>query len=101
PSRLALHPDGESVLILSTRGDVWKWRPGSSHPEQLFRSETWIDPRLGEPLVMGMTVDTKGRLYIASNQCNKKASPVRNEMILSRTQPWKPGEAWAAPSPWF
>ncbi|RYD36149.1 MAG: c-type cytochrome [Verrucomicrobiaceae bacterium] len=101
PSRLALHPDGRQVVVLSTRGDIWLWEPGATELAPLFRNETYIDPNLGDQLVMGMTVDTKGRLYIASNQCNKKASPVRNEMTIFRTEPWTSAKGWAAPKPWF
>jgi len=101
PSRLALHPDGKRVIILSTRGDVWLWTPGDQNPVRLFSNDSFIDASLGEQLVMGMTVDTKGRLYIASNQCNKNASPVRNEMTIFRTEAWSTTGEWTAPKPWF
>lgn len=101
PSRLAVHPDGEHVVILSTRGDVWLWKPGTSEITELFHHDTFMDLSLGDQLVMGMTVDTKGRLYIASNQCNKNASPVRNEMTIFRTEPWSSPAQWEKPAPWF
>lgn len=101
PSRLALHPDGNSVLILSTRGDVWQWNPGNPTVTEIFKNETFIEPALGDQLVMGMAVDKKGRLYIASNQRNKKETPVRNEMTVFRTEPWSADVKWETPKPWF
>jgi glucose/arabinose dehydrogenase len=101
PTRLAMHPDGEHVLALSMKADVWMWKPGSSETTLLFKSEDILDKELGDPLVMGMTVDSKGRLYITSNQCNKKTSPVSNEMIIFRTEPWQKGQPWAAPKTWY
>lgn len=101
PSRLALHPDGEQVLILSTRGDVWTWKPGGNETKELFHCDTFIDLKLGEQLVMGMTVDRAGRLYITSNQCNKEASPVRNEMTIFRTGAWSKEQPWTTPEPWL
>lgn len=100
PTRLALHPDGRHVLILSMQGDVWSWKPGST-AKHLFRHEDFIDPALGNQLVMGMTVDRRGRLYITSNQCNKNATPVRNEMTIFRTGPWEADTEWEAPAAWL
>lgn len=101
PSRLALHPDGQQVLILSMLGDVWSWKPGSAEATKLFSHESYIDPTLGDPLVMGMTVDRDGRLYITGNQRNKATTPVSNEMSIFRTGPWAPGHPWGAPRTWL
>jgi glucose/arabinose dehydrogenase len=101
PTRLALHPDGKRILILSMHGDVWSWSPGTPGITRLFHHQDFIDPTLGSQLVMGMTVDRRGRLYLTSNQCNKNASPVRNEMILWRTEAWSEAHEWSPPKSWL
>lgn len=101
PTRIALHPDGKQVLILSMQGDVWAWTPGTTGAKQIFRHKDFIDSSLGEQLVMGMTVDKRGHLYLTSNQRNTKTSPVRNEMTLFRTEPWSEGSEWKTPRVWL
>ncbi len=101
PTRLALHPDGRSVLALSAQGDVWLWEPGKPETKKLFQGTSYIDRNLGEALVMGMATDSQGRLYITSNQRNTSAKPVRNEMTIFRTKPWTKGGTWEKPKPWF
>ena len=101
PTRLALHPDGEHILALSQHGDVWTWKPDEKEAKLLFLSTDLIDKRLGEELVMGITVDSKGRLYITSNQRDVTASPVQNEMTIFRTEPWSKDLPWSLPKPWL
>lgn len=101
PTRLALHPDGETILALSQYGDVWTWKPGDAEAKPLFLSADLLDKSLGEELVMGMAVDSKGRLYISSNQRNTAVSPVRNEMTVFRTEPWSKNRSWSVPKPWL
>ncbi len=101
PVRLALHADGESVLILSQRGDVWVWKPGDPSAHPLFAGRDYLDPELGSEAVLGVTVDREGRLYLVSNQCNKKARPVANEVTIFRTGRWSRETPWSAPKSWF
>lgn len=100
PVRLALHADGASVLILSQRGDIWRWREGEPSATKVFSGADYLDPKLGSEAVLGLTVDREGRLYIVSNQCNKTARPVANEVTIFRTAPWSMEKAWSKPQPW-
>ncbi len=101
PVRLALHADGKTVLALSQRGDVWSWKPGDTAATPLFDGKGYLDASLGSEATLGLTVDRAGRLYVTSNQCNKKASPVANEVTIFRTQPWAEDQPWTAPKPWY
>ena len=101
PVRLASHPDGESILILSQQGNVWTWKPGDANVAPLFDNAVYIDPKLGSQAVLGMTVDREGRLYLVGNQCNKSATPVTNEVTLFRTEPWSKDKSWTVPKPWY
>ncbi|RBP47826.1 glucose/arabinose dehydrogenase [Roseimicrobium gellanilyticum] len=101
PVRLAMHADGETVLALSQQGDIWQWKPGDSVATKLFDGADYIDRNLGSEATLGMTVDREGRLYVTSNQCNKKTTPVANEVTIFRSEPWAKERPWAAPKPWF
>jgi glucose/arabinose dehydrogenase/cytochrome c5 len=101
PIRLAQHPDGVTVLALAQRGDIWGWKPGDISATQLLDGKDYIDPNLGSESTLGFTVDREGRLYVTSNQCNKKASPVANEVTIFRTEPWSKEKGWTAPKPWY
>ena len=101
PSRLSVHPDGESVLALTTAGDVWIWKPGSTEVKRLFHRDDYIDPALGESGAMGMGIDSKNRLYITCNQHNKAKTPVINEMTIFRTGAWDKEKGWDKPEVWY
>ncbi|HSI62105.1 MAG TPA: PQQ-dependent sugar dehydrogenase [Candidatus Saccharimonadia bacterium] len=101
PVRLAQHADGETVLALSQRGDIWSWKPGETAAVKLFSGKDYIDASLGSEAVLGLTVDKAGRLYVTSNQSNKKANPVANEVTIFRTEPWSADHPWTAPKPWY
>jgi len=101
PVRLAAHPDGETVLILAQSGDVWRWRVGETHARLLLEGSAYLDAALGRPAVMGMTVDSRKRLYLVSNQRNEAVRPIRDEVTIFRTPPWAPERGWGRPLPWL
>ncbi|MEZ0387311.1 MAG: PQQ-dependent sugar dehydrogenase [Verrucomicrobium sp.] len=101
PVRMAAHPDGVHVLFLTQNGDVWSWKTGTQEQELLFPKETFFDMDLGDILSLGMTVDREGRLYVTSNQCNKKTKPVTNEITVFRTRSWSKETPWTRPEPWL
>jgi glucose/arabinose dehydrogenase len=102
PVRLASHPDGEHVLILAQNGDIWQWKVGTQEQKLLFPRDTYFDLALGDVLALGLTVDREGRLYVTSNQCNKKKTPVANEVTVFRTGKWNATQGgWTKPESWL
>jgi len=101
PGRLLNHPDGENVIALSTLGDVWMWKPGEKEAKQLIKWQSYLDASLGDQLITGMAFDDKGRLYIASNQCNKNKKPVQNEVTIFRSGPWTKDAPSLELKPWY
>jgi len=101
PTRLAVHPDGRQVLALSPNGDVWSWLPGSSQATLFISARQFIPNGSADEGAMGMTVDSKGRLYIVCNKRDPSTTPVRSNITIFRTEPWKDDKPWAAPKPWF
>lgn len=101
PTRLALHADGEHVLALSSSGDVWWWKPGSPLVEKHLPANSYIPNGGADEGAMGMTVDSKGRLYIACNKRDLSTTPVLSRITIYRTEPWSAEQPWSAPKPWF
>lgn len=100
PVRMIAHPDGKSILLLASNGDVWQWDQSAPEAKRLFAGENYIDPALGGPACLGLAVDRKQRLYVVCNQCNKTPNPVANEVTVFRTPPLADGR-WTAPKPWL
>jgi glucose/arabinose dehydrogenase len=101
PIRLVAHPDGIHLLILAENGDVWKCRVDGTGVTRLIEGASYLDPALGRPSVLGMTVDRRERLYLVSNQRNETVSPVRNEVTIFRTNAWANGNTWSTPKAWL
>lgn len=101
PVRLAAHPDGETVLILAQSGDVWTWKAGESHARLWLEGRAYLDVSLGRPSVMGVTVDSRRRLYLVSNQRNEAVRPIRDEVTIFRTPPWDSERGWENPRTWL
>jgi len=101
PVRLAMHVDGVHILALSQQGDIWQWNPEDQAQKKLFAGSDYLDASLGDALVMGLTVDKLGRLYVTSNQRNKNTLPVSNEVTVFRSEPWTAESGWQKLKPWF
>lgn len=96
PVRLAAHPDGEGVLVLTQTGDVWDWRPGGGALSLALQGGND-----GNGSTLGMTVDGEGRLYLTSNWKNEHVNPVRCDVTIFRTKAWSKKGGWSKPEPWF
>jgi glucose/arabinose dehydrogenase len=101
PVRLAAHPDGERILILAESGDVWMCREDGSELSRFLEGASYLDPKLGRPSALGLTVDRHARLYLVSNQRDETVSPTRNEVTIFRTTAWGRNQDWSKPAPWL
>ncbi|TLD71808.1 c-type cytochrome [Phragmitibacter flavus] len=103
PVRLAMHANGRQVLALSRQGDIWLWNPDQTHLTRLIEASSYLDPSLGSPSSMGLTVDREGRLYVTCNQRNEKTNPVSNEVTIFRSEPWSKEDdrSWQKFTPWL
>jgi glucose/arabinose dehydrogenase len=101
PTRLTAHPDGQHVLILAAKGDIWSWDIATHEVALLWSGKELQDFKLGDPTCLGLGTDDKGRLYFISNQCNKSKMPVVNEVTIFRTEPWAGPSSWTKPKPWL
>ncbi len=102
--RMASDGQGRVIYVLAEGGDVWRVEVASGRMRQILWGERYLEKRpgdLGGPLfVLGMALDSKGRLYIACNQQNEATLPVRNVVTIYRTTESAGGDP-AEPKPWF
>jgi len=101
PTRIVVHPDGGQVLALSPSGDVWSWKLGTSEVERFIPAGDFIPNGRPDEGAMGMTVDSKGRLYIVCNKRDESVTPVLSRITIFRTGSWSEEKPWGAPQPWF
>jgi glucose/arabinose dehydrogenase/mono/diheme cytochrome c family protein len=99
-TRLASDGQGKTLYALCLNGDVWRIDIASGALRQILWGARYLDLSLGEPFIVGFTLDSGNRLLIVSNQRNEKESPHRSEVIIYRTSAEKNGEP-ADPKPWF
>lgn len=101
PTRIVAHPDGRQVLALSPGGDVWSWKLGTSEVVWLIAAGSFIPDASPDEGAMGMTVDSKGRLYIVCNKRDLSTTPVQSRITIFRTSPWSEDNPWDLPEAWF
>lgn len=100
PVRLAKRTGDSKVLALALDGTIWRFDPPTGFSELVLAANSYLDPKLGSPMVQGFGWSRDGRLYLSSNQRNESVTPIMNECTIWRTEPLKPGQA-IAPKPWF
>jgi len=99
-SRLASDGQGRKLYALCVNGDVWRVDIATGVLKQILWGAQYLDLKLGEPFIVGFTLDAQRRLWIVSNQRNEKVVPHRAEVIIYRTTSSQNGEP-ANPQPWF
>ena len=87
PVRLALHPDGAVLALQETTGDVWRWTPDGAAASRWIAGADYLEPALGRPSVLGMTIDRSGRLYLVANQRDERETPFLNQVTIFRSAP--------------
>lgn len=99
-ARLASDSQGKTLYALCVNGDVWRVDIAKGALKQILWGSRYLDLKLGDPMVVGFTLDAQRRLWIVSNQRNEKIVPHRAEVIIYRTSSTDQGEP-ANPQPWF
>lgn len=99
-SRITSDGQGKTLYALCVNGDVWRVNIATGLLKQILWGARYLDLKLGDPFIVGFTMDPQGRLWIVSNQRNEKVTPHRAEVIIYRTTSTEIGEP-ANPQPWF
>lgn len=91
----------KAVYVLAQNGGVYELDMAAGALTPIIRPDEYLDPKRGDLVTLGMTVDGAGRLWIVSNQKLTKDVPVyTNEVVIWRsgeTADGRPGKL----QPWF
>ncbi len=99
-TRITSDGRGKTLYALCLNGDVWRIDIGTGALKQILWGARYLNLSLGEPFIVGFTLDSQRRLWIVSNQRNDKVAPDRAEVVIYRTSSMENGEP-AEPKPWF
>ena len=102
--RMTSDGEGKVLYVLCENGDVWRLETANGALQQILWAKRYLEKRpgdLGGPLfVLGLTMDSRKRLYIASNQQNNSTRPAQNIVTIYRSTTVLEGDP-AEPKPWF
>jgi glucose/arabinose dehydrogenase len=98
-TRLTSDGRGKSLYVLSGNGDVWRIEIANGQLRPVLRGRDYIDPKLGNPSTVGLTLDAERRFYIVADQRDEKGSMVTNHVTIFRTTTSRQGDP-AEPKPW-
>jgi glucose/arabinose dehydrogenase/cytochrome c5 len=100
-TRLAGDPNGKAVYALAQGGTVYSLDQQSGALAPIIKSDDYIDPKRGEFVTLGLTLDQEGRLWIVSNQKLTEGVPYyTNEVTIWRTSQTADGHP-SKPEPWL
>lgn len=101
PSRLASDGTGRVLYVLGVTGDVWRLEPATGALKQILFADKYLDPDIPDRMLVGMTLDKKGRLYLVANQRDERPKIVTNRVVIYRTTETTADGDPAAPKPWL
>jgi glucose/arabinose dehydrogenase len=97
-TRLAMHPNGNVLLVLARSGDVYAIDLPHGQPRCILKAAEFASGKSED--FLGITIDKQGRLYLVGNRSDWDATPSMNHVTIYRTPPC--GSAMpASPKPWF
>lgn len=83
-TRLARLGDG-SALALAQKGNVYQVDGAARTLALRIPAAAYLEPERGDPVTMGLTLDSDGRLYIVANRRMAETRPMTNEVSIYRT----------------
>ncbi|MSU64367.1 MAG: c-type cytochrome [Pedosphaera sp.] len=99
-TRLASDGTGKRLYTLCANGDVWRVDVPTGALKQIIWGSSYMHLGMGEPVVVGFTMDKEGRLWIVTNQRNETETPHSAEVLIWRTSGTENGDP-VAPRAWF
>ncbi len=92
---------GQTVYVLAQNGGVYALDAAAGALTPVIQAAEYLDPKRGDLVTLGMTLDGDGRLWVVSNQKLTKDVPVyTNEVVIWRSSETIGGHP-AKLLPWF
>ncbi len=105
--RLATMPGVDWLLVLNNGGELYRLEPATGNLSRLLVAKDYADTSPGNIDALGMTIDSKKRLYIVTNQRVAETPHHINRVVIYRSEPLGPTgvpgklKAWLRTSyPW-
>jgi glucose/arabinose dehydrogenase len=102
PVRLAAHPGGQWLYILTESMDIWRLEISNSVLKKIHSGKSFIDQHMGGAggSSYGLGFDKERRLYLTFNQRLDSAAIITNRVRILRTTVTTEGELETF-KPWF
>jgi mono/diheme cytochrome c family protein len=105
--RLATVPGADWLLVLNNAGELYRLEPATGNLVRLLVAKDYADTSAGNIDALGLTIDSKQRLYIVTNQRVAEQPWHINRVVVFRSEPLPPTglpgklKAWLRTSyPW-
>jgi glucose/arabinose dehydrogenase/mono/diheme cytochrome c family protein len=85
--RLATIPGMAWVLVLNNAGELYRLEPRTGNLSRLLVAKDYAELAVGKIDALGMTIDSKKRLYIVTNQRVAEQPHHINRVVIFRSEP--------------
>lgn len=85
--KLATMPGVDWVLVLNNSGEIYRLEPATGNLARLLVAKDYAELGAGGLAVLGMTIDSKKRLYIVTNQRVTEQPWHINRVVIFRSDP--------------
>lgn len=85
--KLATIPGADWILVLNNGGEIYRLEPASGNLSRLLVAKDYAELAAGKLDVLGMTIDSKKRLYVVTNQRVAEQPHHINRVVIFRSEP--------------
>ena len=85
--KLATVPGMAWILVLTNSGDLYRLEPATGNLARVLAAKDYAELAAGNLSVLGMTIDSKKRLYLVTNQRISEQPHHVNRVVIFRSEP--------------
>jgi mono/diheme cytochrome c family protein len=85
--KLATMPGVDWILVLNNTGEIYRLEPATGNLARLLVPKDYAELGAGGLAVLGMTIDSKNRLYVVTNQRVTEQPWHINRVVIFRSEP--------------
>lgn len=85
--KLATMPGVDWILVLNNSGEIYRLEPATGNLARLLSAKDYAELGAGKIDVLGMTIDSKKRLYVVTNQRVSEQPWHINRVVIFRSEP--------------
>ena len=85
--KLATMPGADWIMVLNNSGEIYRLEPATGNLVRLVVPKDYAELGAGNLAVLGMTIDSKKRLYVVTNQRVAEQPWHINRVVIFRSEP--------------